>query len=186
MDRRRKLFLVDRDGVVVVNRSDNIKTPDQLELIAGASDAIARLNRAGWNVAMCTNQPEVGRGAMTKQQLDAVHEGLNARLAEAGAHIDLILCCTSTHKCPARKPAAGMLHQALAHFGAIAADTPFVGDQTDDLKAAFHAGCRRLLVRTGLGAKALAEGLPHWLAPVEIYDGLAEAVDRELAGHKVG
>jgi D-glycero-D-manno-heptose 1,7-bisphosphate phosphatase len=176
-----KLFLLDRDGVLVVNRPDNIKRPDQLDLIPGAAKAITRLNRAGWSVAMCTNQPEVGRGAMTKQQLDAVHEALEARLAETGARLDLILCCTSIRKCPARKPAAGMLRQALAHFGAMAAETPFVGDQADDLKAAFHAGCRRVLVRTGLGRKTLAHGVPAWLGPVDVCDGLAQAVDRELA-----
>jgi D-glycero-D-manno-heptose 1,7-bisphosphate phosphatase len=175
-----RLFLLDRDGVVVVNRSDNIKSPAQLDLIPGSAEAIARLNSAGWSVALCTNQPEVGRGAMTKLQLDTVHEALKERLAEAGARLDLILCCTSIRKCPARKPAAGMLRRALAQFGAVAAETPFVGDQADDLKAAFHAGCRRALVRTGLGRKTLAQGLPAWLAPVDIYDGLAQAVDREL------
>jgi D-glycero-D-manno-heptose 1,7-bisphosphate phosphatase len=176
-----KLFLLDRDGVVVVNRRDNIKSADKLALIPGAAEAIARLNSAGWSVALCTNQPEVGRGAMTKQQLAAVHKELEARLAETGARLDLILCCTSSLKCPTRKPAGGMLRRALAHFGAVAAETPFVGDQADDLKAAFHAGCQRVLVRTGLGSKTLAQGLPAWLAPVEICDGLAQAVDRVLA-----
>jgi histidinol phosphatase-like enzyme len=31
------LFLLDRDGVVVVNRPTNVKTPDQLALIPGAA-----------------------------------------------------------------------------------------------------------------------------------------------------
>ena len=47
------LFLLDRDGVVVVNRKDNIKTPAGLELIPGAAEAIARLNGAGFDVAIC-------------------------------------------------------------------------------------------------------------------------------------
>jgi D-glycero-D-manno-heptose 1,7-bisphosphate phosphatase len=42
------LFLLDRDGVVVVNRPSNIKTPGDLELIPGAARAIARLNGSGW------------------------------------------------------------------------------------------------------------------------------------------
>ena len=59
------LYLLDRDGVVVVNRKDNIKTASQLKLVAGAAEAIGRLNRAGFDVAICTNQPEVARGAMS-------------------------------------------------------------------------------------------------------------------------
>ena len=42
------LFLLDRDGVVVVNQPTNVKTPDQLALIPGAAEAIARLNGAGY------------------------------------------------------------------------------------------------------------------------------------------
>lgn len=170
------LCLLDRDGVVVVNRSDNIKRPDQLELIDGAADAIARLNRAGVAVAICTNQPEVGRGAMTRRELDTVHEALQAMLGKRGARVDRIFACTSIFKCPRRKPAAGMLREALAAFDARAGDTPFIGDQSDDLQAAFHAGCRPILVKTGLGRKTLAEGLPAYVAGVGIHADLAEAV----------
>lgn len=176
------LYLLDRDGVVVVNRSDNIKTAAQLKLIPGAAEAIARLNQAGFDVAMCTNQPEVSRGAMSHAQLDAVHEALQQMLAARGAHVDAVLCCTCERKTPRLKPAPGLLIEALSRFGASAKDTPFVGDQVDDLKAAFHAGCPRVLVRTGLGRKALEHGLPAWVGPVAVYDDLAAAVDARLAG----
>ena len=85
-------------------------------------------------------------------------------------------------KCPRRKPSGGMLREALAHYHVAPADTPFVGDQADDLKAAFHAGCKRVLVRTGLGSKTLAEGLPQYLSPVAVHDDLAAVVSAQLAG----
>ena len=128
---------------------------------------MARLNGAGFDVVICTNQPEVARGTMSHDQLDAVRIG----------HI---LCCTCERKTPRMKPASGMLREALASYGAKAADTPFVGDQLDDLKAAFHAGCPRVLVRTGLGRKALEDGLPQYLEPVAVHDDLAAAVDAHL------
>ncbi len=174
--RRMRLCLLDRDGVVVVNRSDNIKRPGQLVLIDGAAEAIGRLNRAGVAVAICTNQPEVGRGAMTRSELDAVHAALEARLRERGAFVDRIFVCTSIFKCPARKPGPAMLREALAAHGASPAETPFIGDQVDDLRAAFHAGCRRVLVETGLGRKMLANGLPDYVAPVAVHADIAEAV----------
>ena len=176
------LFLLDRDGVVVVNRPDNIKTAAGLQLIAGAAGAIARLNQAGFKVAICTNQPEVARRVLTRAELDAVHQALTAMLAAEGAIVDLVLCCTTEAKCPWRKPAGGMLAEALAQLGAVAAETPFVGDQIDDLRAAFHAGCKRVLVKTGLGRKTLADGLPPYLSPVSVQDDLAAAVDAALAG----
>jgi D-glycero-D-manno-heptose 1,7-bisphosphate phosphatase len=178
----RKLYLLDRDGVVVVNRPTNIKAPADIEMIPGAAAAIARLNAAGYTVGMCTNQPEVGRGAMSAEQLRAVHDALQGLLQQQAARIDLLLCCTSAGKCPQRKPAAGMLRQALDQFDAVPSRTAFVGDQADDLKAAFRAGCRPVLVKTGLGSHTLAAGLPAYLAGAAVFDNLDAAVTAELGG----
>ena len=174
--------LLDRDGVVIVNRPTNVKTPADLELLPGVPEAIARLNEAGFDVAICTNQPEVARGILSQEQLHAIHEALEHMLAVRNARVDLILCCGYDHKCPRRKPSAGMLREALARYRAIPGETPFVGDQGDDLKAAFHAGCKRVLVRTGLGRKTLEQGLPQYLAPVAVHDDLAAVVGAQLAG----
>jgi D-glycero-D-manno-heptose 1,7-bisphosphate phosphatase len=176
------LFLLDRDGVVIVNRASNVKSADDLELLPGVPEAIARLKGAGFDVAICTNQPEVARGVMSKEKPDAVHEALQQMLAARGAKVDMILCCGYDHKCPRRKPSGGMLREALARYRAVPAETPFVGDQAEDLKAAFHAGCRRVLVLTGLGRKALEDGLPQYVSPVAGHGDLAAVVDAQLAG----
>ena len=176
------LYLLDRDGVVIVNRATNVKTPGDLELLPGVAEAIARLNGAGFDVAICTNQPEVARGVLSQEQLGVVHEALRQMLAARGATVDLTLCCAYDHKSPRRKPGGGMLREALARYGAVPAETPFVGDQVDDLKAAFHAGCRRVLVLTGLGRKTLERGLPQYLSPVAVHTDLADVVDAQLNG----
>ena len=176
------LCLLDRDGVVIVNRATNVKTPSDLELLPGVPEAIARLNGAGFDVAICTNQPEVARGVLSQEQLDVIHEALRQMLAARGATVEFTLCCGYDHKSPRRKPGGGMLREALARYRAVPAETPFVGDQVDDLKAAFHAGCRRVLVRTGLGRKTLENGLPQYLAPVEVHTDLADVVDAQLDG----
>jgi D-glycero-D-manno-heptose 1,7-bisphosphate phosphatase len=173
----RSLVLLDRDGVVVVNRRTNIKRPSDLQLLPGAAAAIARLNAAGYEVAICTNQPEIGRGVMSRRELDKVHAALKSRLATEGAQVELVLCCTSLRKSPWLKPAPGMLKAALDRYGRVPGETPFVGDQLDDLKAAFHAGCPRILVRTGLGRHTLRAPLPDYVKPVRVVEDLAEAAD---------
>lgn len=173
-----RLALLDRDGVVVVNRATNIKRPEDITFIDGAAEGIGRLNAAGFTVAICTNQPEVARGAMTPLELQKVHTALVALLKARGADIDRIFSCTSFRKCPYRKPAGGMLREALAFYGANPEGTPFVGDQADDLRAAFHARCRRILVTTGLGAKTLMAGLPHYVHPVIVCEDLIAAAAR--------
>ena len=117
---------------------------------------------------------------MTAAEVERVHRGLTEILAAKGARIDRIYCCGAVAKTPRKKPAGGMLREALAAFGANAASTWFVGDQKDDLQAAFHAGCRGVLVRTGMGTKTLARGLPSYLQPVTVYADLAAAVTAPL------
>ncbi len=169
--------MLDRDGVITVNRKYNVKTPGELCLIPGAAEAIARLNRRRVAVALCTNQSEVGEGIITHHQLDALHRVLRRMLARHGAYIDLILCCTDDFRSDWRKPAPGMLLEAIRHFGAKAADTPFVGDQASDLKAAASAHCPGVLVRTGLGRETEAGPIPRYAKPMAVHDDLAAFVD---------
>ena len=75
---------------------------------------------------------------------------------------------------------ATLLREAVRRYGAHAFQTAFVGDQSDDLKAAFRAGCRRVLVRTGLGLKTLERGIADYLQPVAVFDDLAAAIEAEL------
>lgn len=175
-----RLVMLDRDGVVNINRKYNVKTPAELCLIDGSANAIACLNRAGVTVALCTNQPEVQKGIINRRQLREIHRELEKVLARHDAGFDLILCCEDNYKSGWRKPSPGMLLEAMRHFGAKAADTPFVGDQKSDLEAAANAHCRRVLVRTGLGRKTEREGLPDTVQPFEIHDDLAAFADSYL------
>jgi D-glycero-D-manno-heptose 1,7-bisphosphate phosphatase len=175
-----RAVLLDRDGVVNVNRKYNVKTPPELCLIEGAAEAISRLNRAGVGVGLCTNQPEVQKGIINRHQLDEIHRVLRTLLARRDAKLDLILCCMDDYRSAWHKPAPGMLFKALRHFGVRAADTFFVGDQLSDLQAAAHARCHPVLVRTGLGRKTEAHGLPNNIGHVSIHDDLAGFVDAYL------
>ena len=44
---RPRLVLLDRDGVLNKDRADYVKSPAELEMIAGSAAAVARLNAAG-------------------------------------------------------------------------------------------------------------------------------------------
>lgn len=178
------VVLLDRDGVVLVNRATNIKQPTELEFLPGVPHAIGRLTAAGVKVAICTNQPEVLRGVISRERLDRVHLALCQKLVAEGAEVDRILCCTTMRKNPCLKPGPGMILEALAYYGAVAALTPFIGDQLDDLQAAFHASCPRILVKTGLGRKTLERGLPDYVKPVTVVDDLSAAVDLILGAKR--
>ncbi len=138
-----RLVLLDRDGVLNVDRADYVKHPGELVLLPGAAAAVARLNRAGYAVAVCTNQSPIGRGIFDEAMLARIHEALREGLAREGAKLDAIFHCPDApgpHS-TRRKPAPGMLIEALAMFAADAPATPFVGDSLRDLQAAAAIGC---------------------------------------------
>ena len=179
-----RLVLLDRDGVLNVDRPDSVRNPAELEMIEGSAAAVARLNAASIRVAVCTNQSVVGRGIIGPDMLERIHEALRDRLARQGARLDAIFACTDPpdRTTARRKPEPGMLLEALQRFGAVAAETPMIGDDLRDLEAAQKAGCRRVLVRTGKGASVQAAGVPHRVLPVAVHADLAAAVEAYLAG----
>lgn len=178
-----RLVLLDRDGVINIDRRDSVKSLDEMALIPGSAAAIARLNAAGIKVAVVTNQSVVGRGVIPLRQLEAIHARLAEMLAREGARLDALFVCTDPPGAPSqrRKPRPGMLIEALQRFGAQPGQTPMIGDDLRDLEAAHAAGCPRVLVRTGKGVATQAAGIPTALLPVAVHADLATAVDALLA-----
>jgi len=178
-----KLVLLDRDGVLNVDRPDYVKNPGELVMLPGSAAAVARLNAAGILVAVCTNQSPIGRGIFGEDMLARIHARLRDELAREGARLDAIFHCPDAPGAPSRcrKPAPGMLEEALRRFGAAARETPFVGDSATDMQAAAALGCPRHLVRTGHGARTQGQGLPPETLPVAIHETLADAVEALLS-----
>ncbi len=171
------LVLLDRDGVLVKDREDFIKSPEEMELLPFAGEALALLRGAGFKTALVTNQSVVGRGIITEAQLKHIHQVLRERIARDGGSLDTILYAPDTpdKAGPRRKPKPGMLIEAMQKYHARPEHTPMVGDALRDLEAAAAAGCPRYLVQTGKGAQTLAARLPDHVAPVVICDDILDA-----------
>jgi len=71
-----RLILLDRDGVLNLDRPDSVKSPAELVLLPGAAAAVARLNQAGRLVVVCSNQSVVGRGIIDEAMLAHIHDKL--------------------------------------------------------------------------------------------------------------
>ena len=176
------LVLLDRDGVLNEECRGFVKNPGELVMIEGSAKAVADLNMSGHRVALITNQSVVGRGIISQDMLDRIHDALRTELAKEGGHLDEIFACTDPPWAVTdrRKPGAGMLREAIAQFRSTAAETPMIGDSLRDLQAAATAKCRRILVRTGNGAATQADGLTPNILPVSVHENLRDAVDMLL------
>lgn len=150
---KRRLVILDRDGVINEERHDWVRRVEQWRPLPGSLQAIARLHRAGLAVAVATNQSGVGRGLMTLSELEAVHDRMRREVREAGGRLAGVFFCPHTplDRCGCRKPLPGLLAQIEAELGLAVAGEYMVGDSLRDLQAAQAAGALPALVRTGFG-----------------------------------
>lgn len=159
----RKIVILDRDGVINLDSDAFIKSPDEWVAIPGSLEAIARLNQAGYRVAVASNQSGIGRGLFDMAALNAMHAKMNRQAAAVGGRIDAVFFCphTAEDHCECRKPKPGLLRMIAERFEIDPAQTPVVGDSLRDLQAGAALGFPTHLVRTGKGEKTLAaDGLP--------------------------
>ncbi len=152
---------LDRDGVIV-RQIDHLNRAEDLELIPGAGEAIARLNDAKIPVIVVTNQAGVAKGYLTIADLERIHARLHSELEKHGAHLEAIYYCPHHPQatvieylkdCPCRKPGTGMLERARDEMRIDLSLSYLVGDSTSDILAGERAGCRTILVRTGFAGR---------------------------------
>lgn len=177
----RGLVILDRDGVINRDSREFVKNTDEWRPIPGSIEAIAKLSRAGYTVAVASNQSGLARGLFDRNALRAMHRKLRRLVAAEGGRIDRIVVCPHGpgDGCNCRKPAPGLLLRLARHYGTSLDGVPAVGDSLRDLEAAAAAGAVPILVRTGNG-KRVATSLPASLRSVPVFDNLAAVADELL------
>lgn len=169
---------LDRDGVIVVPdiRDGRSYAPRRLadfRIYPEAADSLQRLKRAGFLLAVVTNQPDVGNGLVPRSEVDAMHEIMNRELG-----LDAIRACFhgQAEGCACRKPKPGMILELAGSLGIKLAESFMVGDRAGDIDAGRAAGCATVFIDRGY-----AEPRPH--APDYIVGSIAQAADAIIAAH---
>lgn len=180
-----KLVILGRDGILNAYRDDHVKAPHEWQPIAGALEAVARLNHAGWHTVVATNQSGIGRGMIDMAAVNAVHAHMMQRLMAVGGRLDAVFFCPHTPEdhCECRKPRPGLMVEIGRRYGLDLADVPMVADTLRDLQAAQAAGCEPHLIRTGRAAALDAAQLAQILQQVpetQVHDSLAAFAEHLL------
>lgn len=177
------LVLLDRDGVINEDGPVGVLKFEEFVFLPRAIEGIVKLTKAGFHIAVCTNQSAIGKGMTTHTIVQQVHAFMCDAVAKAGGKIDEVYYASEAPNDFSlwRKPAPGMLLEGIKKFNADPARTPFVGDMLRDMEAAVAAGCPRILTRTGKGARLEAKGIPAHIAPVQVVDDLYEAAEAIIA-----
>jgi len=172
---------LDRDGVI--NRSlmhDGRPYPpatlNELEVLPGVPEALARLKAAGFQLIVVTNQPDVARGTQTRATVEAMHAILAACLP-----IDTFQVCyhDDADACACRKPAPGMLLEAAQERQLDLTASYLIGDRWRDIEAGRRAGCTTVLIDHHYTE-------PEQCEPHARVSSLSEAVDWILSHSRDG
>lgn len=156
-----KLIVIDQEGVLCETVRGHDRPFDRshdrahersntaCRLLAGAAEAIARFNHAGYRVAVLQDCTALHRGACDMDGLNRRHADLQQALAAHGARIDLMLFADALPQ---------TLHDLMQRLRVPGAHTTVVSGSPEHLHSALQAGCRaiRLLSAVQTGKQGMA------------------------------
>ena len=173
-------IFLDRDGVIIENRSDYVRSWKDVDIYPQALKALANIKDSPYKIVIVTNQSAVGRGLITIEMANEINDRLVAEINKHGGRIDGVFICPHTPEdnCQCRKPQPGLLFTAAKELSLDLERSVMIGDALSDLQAGQIAGVERtILVLTGRGAEQLNLRQSVNLRPFQIFDTFSEALD---------
>ena len=126
----------------------------ELEIVPDAS-ALGELKALGFLLVVVTNQPDVARGTLMRETVDAIHDRLKAVVL-----LDDIFVCyhTDGDGCDCRKPEPGLIFRAAEKYGIDLRASYLIGDRWRDIEAGERAGCKTVLIDYGYSEQSPRSG----------------------------
>ena len=149
IDKSWTLFL-DRDGVINVRLIDDyVKNINEFEFLSGVLDAFKIFAERFGRIIIVTNQQGVGKGLMTLQDVDDVHDFMKKEIDNQKGRIDAIYVCPQLKSDPNnfRKPSPRMAYMAQHDFPEIDFEkSVMIGDSNSDIEFGKNAGMFTILI----------------------------------------
>ena len=137
VDNNWTLFL-DRDGVLNKKlEGDYVKSWAQFEWLPNAQESIKKLSLIFGKIIILTNQQGIGKGLMSKSDLEKVHNKMLSEIEDTGGVLDGIYYCPHLveDNCDCRKPKPGMAYQAKEDYPDIDySRSVILGDSVSDIE----------------------------------------------------
>jgi D-glycero-D-manno-heptose 1,7-bisphosphate phosphatase len=139
---------LDRDGVinkpVIINGKPYPPASlEELEILPGVEAGIDLLKTNGFAIFVITNQPDVARGKVSIDKVQAINDHLKFLLS-----IDEVYCCfhDDIADCNCRKPKPGMLLKASEDWQLSISECYMIGDRWRDIEAGKRAGVKKSIL----------------------------------------
>lgn len=176
-------IFLDRDGVVIENRSTYVRRWEDVEIFPAAVEILSRVASYPFQIVFVTNQSAVGRGIISIDAAQEINRRLVVELGKLGCRVDGVFMCPHAPEdhCSCRKPFPGLLIQAASSLEINLANSIMIGDAWTDLQAGQSAGVAKVaLILTGRGRQQLELARPPGLSNAPVYDDLTAALEALL------
>lgn len=130
-----KYLILDRDGVINhVKANGYINSPTEFVFREDFLKYIQPLSKNFHHIFIVTNQKGVGKGLMTKEEMESVHRKMIEKILDQGGRIDKIYVSTSAdNNSIENKPNIGLANKIKEDFPCVDfASTVVVGDSASD------------------------------------------------------
>jgi D-glycero-D-manno-heptose 1,7-bisphosphate phosphatase len=180
-------IFLDRDGVLIENKSDYVRDWSQVKVFPEAIRTLSHSALHIYKIVIVTNQSAVGRGLISLETAAEINRQLVHLIHHSGGQVDAVYLCP--HKpdddCSCRKPKPGLLLQAANELSLDLQRSWMIGDAWSDVQAGQAASVRQsILLRTGRGREQLLKPRPENIASYLVFDNLSQAVDAIFAFDK--
>ena len=142
------LFL-DRDGVINNEIKDSyVLQWDMFHFADGVLEALPLLAARFGHIVIVTNQRCIGKGLLSEEGLNTIHQHMLQEITAAGGRIDRIYFCPDVNNdSPCRKPQGGMAIQAKTDFPEIDfSRSVMVGNTLSDMNFAKNLGMKSVFI----------------------------------------
>lgn len=144
-----KAILLDRDGVVNIERGDYTYNIDDFEFVDGIIESMKLFQNAGFLLIIITNQGGINKKIYTLSEMELLHNYMIKKLEENKVNLAEIYVCphhSDIEKCICRKPDSLLIEKAIYNFNIDVKKSFFIGDRKTDIEAAMKTGVKGILV----------------------------------------
>ncbi len=148
-------IFLDRDGVInrKMPEGDYVKELSEFSILPDVPKAIKMFNDGGYIVIVVTNQQCVGKGIVSRDTVDSIHNHMKRQIERQGGFIEAVYVCPHTvaDNCSCRKPAPGLIETAIRDLSRKGtaidrAKSYMIGDSDKDILAGKNAGLHTVFI----------------------------------------
>jgi D-glycero-D-manno-heptose 1,7-bisphosphate phosphatase len=145
-----KAVFFDRDGIVnVLLDNAYVRNPEEFTFIPEFFEFYKSVKKLGFLTIIITNQQGIGKGIMTDEDLELVHDYMqNEMIKLTGSKFDDIFSCGELHAANSnrRKPNPGMFLEAIEKWDIDVKHSIMIGDSERDAEGSDKVGIKSILI----------------------------------------